>query len=714
MKLRSHRVTNSVPPGSTGLYDLPPELLDWVVSYADAVDLLNLSLVCKSLNKLVTSHLYSEYVNTNLQYRRPVSTFLLHVANDPNLAHHVRHVELGVWNTKLVYLHPGFRRDVSPLPDDQFTHLADAAKQSGLIRPDRDYSDLRPIKKNNELWGELGSAYDSDGYTSDDLNEQGSDFDSDYSMPPPRPKPHSDVEFLRCLQRGLEDPQVILMLAKLPRLQELSIRGPHMSQGLPWDTLCSHSLKSLTKLKLAGNSSDSSWDIAELNAVIQIPSLRELHGYLATSDEWDEIISRSLQIEPQSLSLTHIYFERCALGNKTIKNIIEGCKALESFSYVAGGRYVGYEQFRAKEVKEHLLKHKNTLKYLALDLSHWDFPRNFTSFKSMTDFIALEKVIFDYGTLRWRPSRFFTQVANGEDNEDDEDDGNIHLANTQPPLPDLLPKSLRELVIFQAPPVIVENLVAFETSRHDQHPHLKSIKIHTSRRRVAKVEEHKRLPELFKEKGIEYSEPPIDLQFPIPQMHDWIMDPKIRRMMRWNPKEKKYQSFNSRPGYRRFCEDVLHENPTRNGGSLDPSMNFAYGFEDDLISYLDDQFEFDDDLSDSEEHDSDVDSEVDSAFAVEEQALLEQEMLEFDDFMHTHIHGLPAADLNADLNNDEEFDSEISSDDSYMSPTDYDDFDDDDYFYHADSVASSVDSAGSQNPSGITETMAYYEWDYWY
>ncbi|KAK0653708.1 hypothetical protein DIS24_g5777 [Lasiodiplodia hormozganensis] len=703
MKLRSNRNTDRRSASVTGLYDLPPELLDWVISYADQVDLLNLSLVCKSFNKLVASRLYAEYINTNLQYRRPISKFLLRVAQDASLAHHVRRLELGVWNTKLVFLHPGFRKDVPALPDDQFDALVAAAKQTGLVQDDQDCLNLRPIRKNNDLWCEYGSTYDSDGYTSDDLDEFDSDSDSDSegSAPSPNPKSHDDVEFLRCLKRGIEDPQVILLLSKLPRLQELSLRGPHMSQGLPWDRLCSQSLTSLTKLKLAGNSSDSTWDIAEINTVIRLPSLRELHGYMATSDEWDDVVNKYLQVEPKSLSLTHIYLERCALGPKTIKNLIEGCKALEAFSYVAGGRYVGYEQFRAKEAKEHLLKHKATLKYLALDLSHWDFPRNFTSFKSMADFTNLEKIVMDYGTLRWKPTHFLAPVTLMEDDDGErDDDGDVHAANTQPPLPDLLPASLQELVIFQAPPVIIENLIAFETSSRDQHPHLKSVQIHTSKRKVAQFDDHKRLPDIFKEKGIEYAEPPIDMQFPIPQMHDWIMDTKIRLMTRWNPKDKKYQSFSTRPSYRRFCEEVLHEDPTASGGPLDPATNFAYGFEDDLISYLDDRFE-------EEMTPSEADWEI-------------QRSLENEQIMLDVVQGImgplvpPGVAPNVNINHpDMGHDDEIESEGSYVSLTD-------DSFDHEDDLEDEFDDDGldsdldSELSGQMYEPMAYYEWDCFY
>ncbi|KAL0260708.1 hypothetical protein SLS55_004398 [Diplodia seriata] len=713
MKLRSGSRTNGPPASSlAGLYDLPPELLDWVISYADQVDLLNLSLVCKSINKLVAAHLYSEYINTNLQYRRHLSNFLLIVSKHANLAHHVRRVELGVWNTKLVYLHPGFRKDVPKLPDDMFDSFVAAAKQSGLVHQDQDCEHLRPIKKNNELWCEYGSTYDSDGFDSDDLDEVDSDLsESVSSTPSRRPKPHDDVEFLRCLKHGLEDPQVILLLSKLPRLQELSLRGPHMSQGLSWDKLCANSLRSLTKLKLAGNSSDSTWDIAELNTVIQLPSLRELHGYMATSDEWDDVIKKSLQVEPKSLSLTHIYLERCALGPKTIKNLVQGCKALEAFSYVAGGRYVGYEQFRAKEAKEHLLRHKTTLKYLALDLSHWDFPRNFTSFRSMADFTSLEKVVMDYGTLRWKPTHFLAAPATmmEEDNHsdgEDVDNGNIHVANTQPPLPDLLPASLKELVIFQAPPVIVENLVAFETSRTDQHPHLRSVKIHASKRKVARLDDHKRLPDLFRERGIEYAEPPVDMTFPIPQMHDWIMDARTRRMTRWDPQAGKYQSFATRPGYRRFCEQVLREDPTASGGPLDTATDFVNGVEDDLISYLDEQYE--------DELEGEASVFHGHGFAPESLEAFEM-IMGYDPPMP----GLPFADEDVDAldGGDVDFDDEVESEGSYGSLTseeiDHDDDLEDDF--DEDGLDSELDYSDGDSLEGRrNESMAYYEWDCFY
>lgn len=709
MQLTSRRTaaSDAASPGRTGLYDLPPELLDWVVSYADAVDLLNLSLVCKSINKLVTSRLYSEYINTNLQYRRPLSKFLLKVAHTPDIAHHVRHVELGVWNTKLVFLHPGFRRDVQSLPDDVFEPLVDAAKETGLIQQDQTCAELRPIKKSNDLWCEFGPSYDSDGYDSDHLNELDTDFDSDRSTPPPRPRPHDDVEFLRCLKRGLEDPQVILLLAKLPRLQSLSLRGPHMSQGLPWEKLCSQSLRSLTKLKLAGNSGDSTWDIAELNTIIRLPSLRELHGYMATSDEWDDVVSKTLQIEPGSLSLTHIYLERCALGNSTIKRLVEGCKALEAFSYVAGGRYVGYEQFRARDVKEHLLKHKTTLKYLALDLSHWDFPRAFKSFRSMADFTSLEKVIIDYGTLRWRPYHSFAPIAMIQDDSDDsdDDDGDVHAANTQPPLPDLLPPSIKDLVIFQAPPVIVENLIAFSTTPRAQHPHLRSIKIHTSRRRLATTPDHSRLPQIFHEKDIAYEEPAIDLSFPIPQMHAWIMDPAVRRMTRWSPRDGRYHGFSTRMGYRRFCEDELGERPAADGGPLDPSMNFAYGFEDDLISYLDERFE------------SDMDEELESALGG---AGVGGEMDEVDRLLAHHHQAMDMWMPGVPGDDDLEFEDEMTDEDdeggSYLDGLGVSDVDDDEEDEDEEDDDDDDDESRFGEEGDIEAAlgpMAYYEWDYY-
>ncbi|OJD35990.1 ring finger domain protein [Diplodia corticola] len=699
MKLRSSR---TIGTPATGLHDLPPELLDWVLSYADQIDLLNLSLVCTSFNKLVLPRLYSDYTNTNFKFLRPISIFLSRIAQHADLAHHVRRVELAAWTTKLVYLHPTFPYHIPALPDDQFDSFVAAAKQSGLVQEDQDCKHFRPIVRNDQLWCDYGPAYDSDGYDSDDLDELAYDSDSvsdpdadsiESSHGRSHSRVHDDVEFLRCLKHGLEDPQVLLLLSMLPRLQELSLRGHRMTQALPWDKLCSNSLTSLTKLKVAGKCEDSNWDFVELHTVIKLPSLRELHGYMAMSDEWDDDISnRYLNVEPNSLSLTHIYLERCSLGPRTIKNLIRGCKALEAFSYVTGGRYVGFEQFRAQEAKPHLLKHKATLKYLALDLSHWNFPRTFTSFKSMADFTSLEKVVMDYGTLRWKPTHHLAPVPLMVDDFRDEEDNDIHTANTQPPLPDLLPPSLKELIIFQAPPVVVENLLAFETSSRAQNPSLASIKIHTSRRRMTGVPNHSRLPAMFAEKGIAYAEPTVTMDFPIPQMYNWVVRPTNRRATRWNPRAKRYQTFASRYDYRRFCDEVLREG--KDGGP--PAPERRLGPHDEPLAC--DHHECRDALWDDDA--SSVDDEDDDAIV--------DHLMGFNQMYGGMV--FPGNPLS--MGGPVDFDHETESAGSYDSLTsdgslDHDDDLEDDF--DDDGLDSSDLSAADWNAH--TQSLGYYEWE---
>jgi len=107
-------------PKFTGL---AAELVAHIALFLPQVDLLNLSLTCKTLRQHAESALYREYVQP---HRSPLSSFVGRIVARPDIGEkYVRRVELHSWTTRISKPRP---RVLSRQDYDKFTKAAKAAQ----------------------------------------------------------------------------------------------------------------------------------------------------------------------------------------------------------------------------------------------------------------------------------------------------------------------------------------------------------------------------------------------------------------------------------------------------------------------------------------------------------------------------------------------------------------------------------------------------------
>jgi len=169
-----------------------------------------------------------------------------------------------------------------------------------------------------------------------------------------------DTRFCEELRAGLEDPLVVLLLSLAPNIREISIMGaPQDIHSLSWDV--PHGFKKLERFTATGIDDRLDWPLAGYGPLFTKGKLKTLQASCAT-DYLDGIRTgphaNAFQSHPvwlesfhNSLTLTRITLRHCAISCKSIKVPVDGCKALESFSYSAGGCNIGPLPFSAPQIK---------------------------------------------------------------------------------------------------------------------------------------------------------------------------------------------------------------------------------------------------------------------------------------------------------------------------------------------------------------------------
>ncbi|KAF2144448.1 uncharacterized protein K452DRAFT_284766 [Aplosporella prunicola CBS 121167] len=530
---------------------IPVELVNWILSFIeDPEDLLNLTLSSKFIKKCVERFLYSSYRNLTLETHSLVA--MVHrLIDEPNLAQLMKNVEIGHWNTKRRVISPNYDYHLEKITNDEFRRLVDAAKQTGLVdaTQNSDPDSLRPIVKNEGTYYDYGSGYDTDAYDSE--------TEGQYAVHPDEADggDYSDVQLLRCLRYGIEDAQVILLLSLLPRLEKLSLKEVPDGVRLSWDKLSSvHKFPVLREIRASGVDGEIPWDLRYLKPLLSLPSMRELKAYLSTSSG-EVAFAEMFDFQPKSLFLTHIHLERCTIDTDTIENLLKGCKGLESFAFTVAGNGLeddefngSLPQFTAPQLKKALLAQKGSLKELTVDMSDWCFRHDYGTFGSLMEFEVLERLTMDYGTLRWHPDLGLDEADYNSDE--------MHRLNTEPPLPELLPKSLKVLNILWAPPVIVVNLLQFGSTPRKEYPNLSSIDITMFELDFTRREApgYGMMVTQLKDMGIAYMERSQCAKPPVPTLLSWLAEPYI--LTRWNTGTSKYESTRRKSTFQRYLDQM--------------------------------------------------------------------------------------------------------------------------------------------------------------
>jgi hypothetical protein len=222
---------------AASLTTIPTELLDEVASYLPHSSLLALALTSKKTNVSAIDTLYETYLNRTPPAKAPFYLFLRTICERPDLAAKVKKVDIRGWRSEHEVVKgaawrglvedrasdrierngPSFsstEQVVRGSSTERFKLFTKAAVRAGLITEPASLS--VPALKSSVVW-----------YTT--LKE--------------------DCDFLRLLGRGVEDAQVVLMLALLPNMGRLYIDGLSPFPLLDWNHFLSRSSTSLRNLQ---------------------------------------------------------------------------------------------------------------------------------------------------------------------------------------------------------------------------------------------------------------------------------------------------------------------------------------------------------------------------------------------------------------------------------------------------------------------------------
>ncbi|KAK8175075.1 hypothetical protein IWX90DRAFT_483199 [Phyllosticta citrichinensis] len=522
MNLRAPATTTQDASRGTLFCDLPPEMLMSIISHVDnEADLLNLSLVSKQINKLVQSALYASYLNFNMCHSRSITPFLRNILKNESLARACKKVDLANWMNTSALWEPNNADDLKELSHEDFYLFANAAEKTKVIQARDSTRRLRPFYTQPE---------DDDPW---DLE----------------PKIETDEDYLRALLTGVEEPQVILMLSCLPRIEELCLRGvDDIEEPIFWSRMASIAgpgLNTLKKLTLSSAPDGSCIGFRGLEYVLGLPSLREFRALSLVAEENRLEPQDGFELQEKSISLDHIVFEDASFGERGISTLMAACKHLESFTYtVCSDRYEGNARpgmhFTLPQLKQSLLPHKNSLKHLAIDMNKWPYAHDYEIMGSLDQFTALETLAIDYGSFRWHPQDPFMPMHG---DPVDVAVSNVHEANISPPLPTTLPSSLRELTVLYAPPIVVESLMALQDTPVDRLPFLNRIYIHHTTCMFQNYPLRYAVRAFLISVGIHFF---TSHKYPMKTLHDELIENGDFFRTRWDGDKKQYISAPAR------------------------------------------------------------------------------------------------------------------------------------------------------------------------
>lgn len=205
-----------------------------------------------------------------------------------------------------------------------------------------------------------------------------------------------DRKFCQLLRAGIEDAQAVLLLALLPNLQEIFLRGgPHDVNTLDWRA--SHKFAALRRLSVRGADGELTWPLSFFNSVLDTtPKLEILRVCIASSwtGQFDDIFQEMaeappLRLRPRSLGqVTSLVLQQSCVKSSDLRNLLQACAGLRSFCYYHGNDGQGPYSPSPAEMLVLLEPFKDTLERLTLGLDlfeveHLDVEARFGSFAHM-------------------------------------------------------------------------------------------------------------------------------------------------------------------------------------------------------------------------------------------------------------------------------------------------------------------------------------------
>jgi hypothetical protein len=358
------------------LTDLSVELLLSVASFLTQLDLLNITLTNKYLRAATEPELFREYVNRCI-YGRSFLPFIRLLLERPEIARHVRRLELKPWET-LDCLNPIYHQkqldtqSMPPQPSElEYMLVTNAAKTLGII----DY--IAPYELESSLISKANS-----------LLKSGPE-----SVPQPWFKDIFDSEvitsqtsysqnFCMFLRAGIEDPYVAVLIHMLPNIREILMHGaPNDSSALPWK-LPHHKFGNLRRLSAQAVDKSSPWPAAMLQNLLQVKNLETVEMcfvgdcWIDYSGNAPRTISYPMSLMPGSLNLTRLDLPYCGFSRIEMKTLLEASPRMTSLYYSTGDGEEGHANLKPAELINLLNPFQNSLEKLYMDMypfPEWDY-----------------------------------------------------------------------------------------------------------------------------------------------------------------------------------------------------------------------------------------------------------------------------------------------------------------------------------------------------
>ena len=209
-------------PGSASFLKLPTELLDQIASLLPRSALRALALTSKKANVSATDTLYKTYLNRTAPAKAPFYLFLRTVCDRPDLAAKVKRVDIRGWRSEYEVATGAAWRGVTEVRD------VDQTEKSGPSFTSTEKSVRDSATARFKLF--VGAAVKA-GIVSEPTSLSVSALKASIVW---YTSLKEDGDFLRLLGRGVEDAQLMLILALLPNMEVLRIDGLSPFPLLDW------------------------------------------------------------------------------------------------------------------------------------------------------------------------------------------------------------------------------------------------------------------------------------------------------------------------------------------------------------------------------------------------------------------------------------------------------------------------------------------------
>ncbi|KAL6710349.1 hypothetical protein ACN47E_009295 [Coniothyrium glycines] len=435
-----------------GLQNLSPELLLCVASFLRQVDLLNISLTCKYLQSATEPELFREYKNTRI-FGRSFYPFIDKLIERPEICKYFQKLQFKQWET-LDSLNPRFHKSSSrqrrtsdeqelasriasfenecrkqPQPTEaQYVAFTRAARKVGVI------TEIFPFEPTSHV---LDSAREM---LAQDVDPSRFWYTHAFDKSVSCRDIGYDRKFCQLLRAGVEDAQIVLLVALLPNVREILFHGvPGEVESLEWRA--GHEFSCLRRLTASVHDSDIIWPIAWIRPLLKSARLEVFEASGASSwyqhfdDTRPEVdLVQPLHLKPNISDLRYLDLQDCCLKVADLGALLQACRGLTTFMYSGKIHDSEWSSPSPAKMVELLHPFRNTLEVLSLEIDidtyeGWDLfqPELIDSLAHMTALKILDTTPEMWDAVETNDFELTTE------NEDDADVQQRRLCYRLPP-----------------------------------------------------------------------------------------------------------------------------------------------------------------------------------------------------------------------------------------------------------------------------------------